>query len=632
MKKIALLPISILTISLIVGCQKKEEPKTIYHTVCFNSNHGSFIKSVTVEENTKLSKPDNPTRTGYTFNMWSDKEDLSQEFNFDTPITSDITLYAKWDKNPIINTYTVSFNTMGGNFIPHQEVIENEKVTKPSNPIKEGYKFLYWYDKDSFVTTEQFDFNTPINRNITLCAKWEVSECVITFINHSEEETFGRVPPLAFINIGTRWGDIKNDHKTEYCHEGALFDKYSLVRFNEDTGKFTFNELYDDYIVNVDEFFVAFYRVHVEFENEVDNIGVLPFSNDDISLFRRTYNNDEQCLLWKDVKEEYEPINIEAGYAFTGFIIKGTREEIKDDTPVSYLINKTLVATYKKVSGEDFVNDDWDTFTFEMSKTKKEILDGPYGNIYNADTFTGPEPDSKAYPEELRNQVSKEKGTFVGLRRLIDIGHLGKYVVRVINEELVGEGSEDDKHFKLTFDFVLMIPVLKPLEYSYFSDFGITDYKSSTTRGYINDELYNELPEALRNSILDHETKTERISAIGEKFIDKSNDKLFLLSAKELGFKKIEVSGVEVEVPNEGIAYQFYKDIEQDNINYRKYTYDEHPSKNPSYWIRTMPCSSNQGFNYALSQKETFITLEKLETKLSRALVCPAFDYLANNK
>jgi len=40
--------------------------------------------------------PPIPTKTGALFSCWCSDEELETEFNFSTPITGNITLYAKW--------------------------------------------------------------------------------------------------------------------------------------------------------------------------------------------------------------------------------------------------------------------------------------------------------------------------------------------------------------------------------------------------------------------------------------------------------------------------------------------------------------------------------------------------------
>lgn len=64
-----------------------------YYTVTFNSDGGSNVESKKVLSGSQVSQPVNPTKEGYTFEGWLLK---GNSYNFYTPITSDITLVAKW--------------------------------------------------------------------------------------------------------------------------------------------------------------------------------------------------------------------------------------------------------------------------------------------------------------------------------------------------------------------------------------------------------------------------------------------------------------------------------------------------------------------------------------------------------
>ena len=66
-------------------------------TVTFNSNGGSTVASQTLKYNEMATKPTDPTRSGYTFAGWyTENEKLANKYDFATPVTKDITLYAKW--------------------------------------------------------------------------------------------------------------------------------------------------------------------------------------------------------------------------------------------------------------------------------------------------------------------------------------------------------------------------------------------------------------------------------------------------------------------------------------------------------------------------------------------------------
>lgn len=67
----------------------------IYHTVSFNSDGGTPVEAVTIRDGEKLGYPKSSTKTKYEFLGWYFN---GSEFDFETPITSDITLTAKWKK------------------------------------------------------------------------------------------------------------------------------------------------------------------------------------------------------------------------------------------------------------------------------------------------------------------------------------------------------------------------------------------------------------------------------------------------------------------------------------------------------------------------------------------------------
>ena len=142
-----------------------------WYKVTFNPQGGNCsIGSQYVESGYTLTRPDNPTKDGYTFDGWYTDTSYTQEFNFNTSIYSDKTLYAKW--TPVANTtyYSVTFNTQGGSSIDTKQVASGNTVTEPEAPTKDGYAFMGWYTNQA--CTEPFGFDSAINANTTLYAKW----------------------------------------------------------------------------------------------------------------------------------------------------------------------------------------------------------------------------------------------------------------------------------------------------------------------------------------------------------------------------------------------------------------------------------------------------------------------------
>lgn len=85
-------------------------------TVAFNSNGGSACDTKFVATaDGKLVKPADPTRDGYTFGGWFTDEACAQAYDFSTPVTADLTLYAKWTKNAVNPGGNGGSGTNGGN-------------------------------------------------------------------------------------------------------------------------------------------------------------------------------------------------------------------------------------------------------------------------------------------------------------------------------------------------------------------------------------------------------------------------------------------------------------------------------------------------------------------------------------
>lgn len=85
-------------------------------TVAFNANGGSACDTKFVATaDGKLVKPADPTRDGYTFGGWFTDEACTQAYDFSTPVTADLTLYAKWTKNAVNPGGNGGSGTNGGN-------------------------------------------------------------------------------------------------------------------------------------------------------------------------------------------------------------------------------------------------------------------------------------------------------------------------------------------------------------------------------------------------------------------------------------------------------------------------------------------------------------------------------------
>ena len=136
------------------------------YTITFDSDGGSVVEKQIVKRGEKVNKPTDPTRDGYIFIEW----DLgSSIYDFSAKVTRNLILKAIWKEQEGGKvTYVVNFNTDGGNSVSNQIINKDETITKPQDPVRDGYKFLGWYSNNVL-----FDFNTPVTKNLELVAKWE---------------------------------------------------------------------------------------------------------------------------------------------------------------------------------------------------------------------------------------------------------------------------------------------------------------------------------------------------------------------------------------------------------------------------------------------------------------------------
>ena len=149
------------------------------YTVTFNTIGGSNVNSQSVIYGGTATEPSEPTKPSSKFGGWYISSDggktlSTTAFNFSTPISSDITLYAKW-----YVLYTVTFDSMGGTSVDSQTVWSGTNATLPTAPEKSLYELMGWYtssDNGTTLSETAFDFATPIESDITLYAKWCVTK------------------------------------------------------------------------------------------------------------------------------------------------------------------------------------------------------------------------------------------------------------------------------------------------------------------------------------------------------------------------------------------------------------------------------------------------------------------------
>jgi uncharacterized repeat protein (TIGR02543 family) len=155
----------------LLGCHT--EPQI--YSVTFHTNGGSTVTAQSVQESGKATRPAvNPTKPGYSFDNWYAESTFNTVWNFNTPITGNKTLYAKW----IANEYTLSFHANGGTgSITSLTLHTDEGVVLPENTFtREDCSFAGWATSPtgSIICTNQANYIMGTTDTI-LYAKWKVT-------------------------------------------------------------------------------------------------------------------------------------------------------------------------------------------------------------------------------------------------------------------------------------------------------------------------------------------------------------------------------------------------------------------------------------------------------------------------
>ena len=179
------------------------------YLVTFDSCGGSSVDFKRVTPNGKVSKPDNPTREGYTFDNWYTDKVNGSKYDFNNKVKSDLILYAHWkpidytvkfDSNepegfwdkvwgfiPVWKEYKISSTPTSQTKLKYLDLITNPSGSyyltieddilgfiPISNKEVPDYYFTGWYKEKTCDTLWDFssDRITGNNSTITLYAGW----------------------------------------------------------------------------------------------------------------------------------------------------------------------------------------------------------------------------------------------------------------------------------------------------------------------------------------------------------------------------------------------------------------------------------------------------------------------------
>ena len=236
------------TISVQVYSSGNGSSITPWNKVTFNSQGGSKVNSINVNRNNPISEPEAPVKEGYVFGGWYTDADCTEAYDFDTRVTKNITLYAKWTEEGTTEP------TDPENPTDPEDPENPENPADPDvweNPFSDIDENAWYYDAVKYVTenglfsgteTDRFSPDEAITRGM-----------LVTVLHRSEGEpvvnylmTFDDVSEDSYYGDAVRWaaseGIITGYSDTEFAPDkvisreemAAVLERYASYK-GEDT-------------------------------------------------------------------------------------------------------------------------------------------------------------------------------------------------------------------------------------------------------------------------------------------------------------------------------------------------------------------------------------------------------------
>lgn len=211
MKK-RILYILLFTFSLLFfGCVENKED---VFSVTFETFGGQYIATQKIKSGEHAIRPVDPIKKDHDFNGWFSDNNFNNEFIFEeVKITSDTTIYAKFIAIGEVESFNVKF--IDGESVLHQAIYNKGAiVNRPTDPTKEGYRFLGWYLND-----ELYNFETSVSSNLVLIAKYEKIEDDPNLETYTVKFTHEDNTVISEVNYNKGETIVKPNNPVKYGYE-----------------------------------------------------------------------------------------------------------------------------------------------------------------------------------------------------------------------------------------------------------------------------------------------------------------------------------------------------------------------------------------------------------------------------
>ncbi len=198
MKRIISLLLVISMLLSFVACGGKEKT----YTVTFDTNGGSAVSAQSVKAGECAKEPTAPTKGELYFAGWYADSALTVPYDFGTPVTGDITLYAKWTRYE--GTVSASTSSVDTFFITDLIIDKSDKKASATVSAPADCTFLVRFVDEEIYFSEEY----PANKSYI-----------------SENSLYASCAVKADTDMGTVFAEIAGSLPAYYVAEAMLIDE-----------------------------------------------------------------------------------------------------------------------------------------------------------------------------------------------------------------------------------------------------------------------------------------------------------------------------------------------------------------------------------------------------------------------
>ena len=557
---------------------------TIVPCFCFGSaktvtfdlqNKGTNFDSA-VNSGKAVTKPANPKADGYVFKGWYEEATCENAWDFDTAVTGDMTLYAKWEPAK----YTVEFNNNGDSVQGSVDSIEatfddTSKVFPTGDALSwTDWSFKGWNSQpdgkgthyDEGATIE--NLATKDGATVTVYAEWEwAGKTYTVWFDENDDDHDGSGPYPSGLQIKYGYTQAVFPDKADFARDGYVFNGWNTDWAPEDGTHYDVGDAmpntavdwdggsvtyYAEWITNVVEFD---YRGHApnvikQIDTETGKV-TAPTPDPEVSGLKiEGWYRTSDCTGEKFDFDEYV-----SGSAFTlyaNWVPDESAELIYWIAPSMRTI--TFGSNGSSQSNSSYVNPEWNILrSREEIQADVKVLDEGEGNANYAAT--------KARYDEWMKNDNFHLYTKIGTGTAVD-DYAEFRIVNVGALTAIGDSTDVTKTKSngtvLTFQATHALPTA----YCIKDDYEANGWSDSTLRGQMQSggEIYNLFKTGFTTDIcmVSNYTRRDNSGADTGDEIVKTQDKFWLASLSQMVPDATRVASEQRNFEYEGSQFAFW--------------------------------------------------------------------------